>query len=177
MNVILIFNKFTDAYLGLTYAGDGMSVTPETCNQEHFKYKVVDLDPDTEVWEGNYHTGKVVKRANRKIIITEDELNIDCQTKVFRKYRYYQQFNILYDVIDALIAASNVDESQLTKYREMREYLTRIRDNNDRYKAAYQAVDGYEYWDKAREREELNKQLEGGLHEMIGRDNNTHGLI
>lgn len=177
MEVILIFNKFTDAYIGLTYSGSSKNVTPETCNQENFKYKVVDLDTETEVWEGDYHTGKVVKKAKRTVVVTEEELNIDCQTKIFSQYRYYHQFNILFDVIDELIASANIDESKLTKYNKMREYLARIRENNDRYKAAYDQAEGYVYLDKTKEREELNKQLEGGLHEIIGRVGSTNGVI
>lgn len=39
MNVILIFNKFTDAYIGMTYGTDAMSLTEAGCDDTHFKYK------------------------------------------------------------------------------------------------------------------------------------------
>ncbi|WP_140413839.1 hypothetical protein [Bathymodiolus platifrons methanotrophic gill symbiont] len=44
-----------------------------------------------------------------------------------------------------------------------------IVDNNERYKEAYALQEGYEYLDKQAERDRLNAQLEGGLHEVMGR--------
>lgn len=177
MKVVLVFNKFTGAFIGSTYGSAEMNVTAETCDQTNFKYKEVDINPELETWEGDYETGKIVKHADQKVIITEEELNIDCQDKIFRKYRYYRQLNILYGVIDELIKMVGIDDEKLAPYNEMREYLSKIRENNDRYKEAYKNTPGYEYWDKAKEREELNKQLEGGLHEVIGRDKTTNGVI
>ena len=108
--------------------------------------------------------------GQQKTVITETELDADCQDKIFREYRYYHQLNVVYGVLDKLIEASTIDESLLGEYRSMRQYIDSIVSNNERYKMAYATQDGYEYRDKAKEREVLNAQLEGGLHEVLGRE-------
>ena len=97
------------------------------------------------------------------------ELDADCQDKVFRQYRYYHQLNVVYSVLDNLIATAALDETLLADYRKMRVYIQQIVDNNERYKEAYALQEGYEYLDKQAERDRLNAQLEGGLHEVMGR--------
>ena len=169
MKVIVIFNKFTDQYIGLTYATDQMNVDESSCDETHFKYKTVEMDLDKEVWEGSYDDGSVIPMANQTTVITETELDADCQDKVFREYRYYHQLNIVYQLLDMLIEKSALDEALLTEYRRMRKYIDDTVANNERYKQAYLTQDGYEYRDKATERSVLNAQLEGGLHEVIGR--------
>lgn len=79
---------------------------------------------------------------------------------------------MVYGVLDQLIAAVVLDESLLTDYRQMQTYIRKIVENNQRYKEAYALQDGYEYLDKPSERDQLNAQLEGGLHEVMGRS--TH---
>ena len=169
MNVILIFNKFTNQYIGMTYGTEAMSLTEAGCDDTHFKYKTVVLDPDTQLWEGDFDTGKVTPISQQTTVISETELDADCQDKIFREYRYYHQLNIVYSVLDNLVTAAALDEALLADYRKMRVYIQQIVDNNDRYKAAYALQVGYEYLDKQAERDRLNAQLEGGLHEVMGR--------
>lgn len=170
MQVIVVFNKFTGQYIGLTYATEEMQLAASSCDDTHFKYKTVEMDPETETWEGNYDDGKVIPIASQTTVITETELDADCQDKIFRQYRYYHQLNIVYGVLNQLIAAAGLDEASLAEYRAMRTYIADIVANNDRYKEAYALQPGYEYRDKIREREVLNAQLEGGLHEVLGRE-------
>lgn len=172
MKVILVFNKFTGQYIGMTYGTEAMELAEEQCDSTHFKYKTAELDLDTETWEGDFDTGKIIPVGQQTTMISETELDADCQDKIFRQYRYYHQLNVVYGVLDQLIAAALLDESLLTDYREMRTYIQRIVENNARYKEAYAQQEGYEYLDKQREREVLNAQLEGGLHEVMGRS--TH---
>ena len=172
MNVILVFNKFTDQYIGVTYGTEAMALAEGNCDSTHFKYKTVEMDPESEVWEGDFTTGQVIPIAQQTTVISETELDADCQDKVFREYRYYHQLNIVYGVLDHLIAAAALDESLLADYRTMRTYIQQIVDNNTRYKEAYAQQAGYEYLDKQAERDRLNAQLEGGLHEVMGRS--TH---
>ena len=170
MKIIVVFNKFTDEYIGITYATDAMKLNEDACCDVHFKYKTLDMDPEVEVWQGNFADGAVVPLGQQKTVITETELDADCQDKIFREYRYYHQLNVVYGALDKIIEASTIDESLLSEYRSMRQYIDSIVSNNERYKLAYAAQDGYEYRDKAKEREVLNAQLEGGLHEVLGRE-------
>ena len=170
MQVILVFNKFTGQYIGLTYGTEEMALDESACDATHFKYKTVEMNPETETWEGDCDNGRVIAIANQATVITETELDADCQDKIFREYRYYHQINAIYGVLDQLIAAAGIDEALLTEYRSMRTYIERIVENNNRYKEAYAQQAGYEYRDKTREREVLNAQLEGGLHEVLGRE-------
>ena len=101
------------------------------------------------------------------MVISETELDADCQDKVFREYKYYHQLNVVYGVLDKLLAAANVSDAE---YEDMKTYIAAIVANNERYKAAYASQDGYNYLDKQAERELLNAQLEGGLHEIMGRN-------
>jgi hypothetical protein len=172
MKVILVFNKFTDQYIGMTYGTEAMALAEENCDHTHFKYKTVDMDPETEVWEGNFTTGQIIPLAQQTTVISETELDADCQDKIFRQYRYYHQLNLVYGVLDQLIAAVALDEALLTDYRQMQTYIRKIVENNNRYKDAYAQQEGYEYLDKPSERDRLNAQLEGGLHEVMGRS--TH---
>jgi hypothetical protein len=136
MKVILVFNKFTDQYIGMTYATEAMGLAEENCDHTHFKYKTLDMDPDTEVWEGDFTTGQIIALAQQTTVISETELDADCQDKVFRQYRYYHQLNVVYGVLDHLIGAVALDESLLTDYRQMQAYIRAIVENNTRYKDA-----------------------------------------
>ena len=161
MKMVLVFNKFTGSYIGMTSGIDYER------NEVNFKYKVREFEPDTHVWEGDYDNGSLVMIQNAAVVISETELDADCQDKVFREYKYYHQLNVVYGVLDKLLAAANVSDAE---YQDMKTYIGAIVANNERYKAAYAAQEGYDYLDKQAERELLNAQLEGGLHEIMGRN-------
>ena len=159
--MVLVFNKFTGAYIGMT-SGIG-----HERNEVNFKYREVELDPATQIWEGDYDSGSVVMSQNATVVISETELDADCQDKIFREYKYYHQLNVIYGVLDKLLQAASLSDSD---YEVMKTYIASIVANNERYKEAYAAQEGYTYLDKQAERDLLNAQLEGGLHEIMGRD-------
>lgn len=159
--MVLVFNKFTGAYIGMTSGID------HERNEVNFKYKVLAFDPDTHIWEGDYDTGSLVMIQNASVVISETELDADCQDKIFREYKYYHQLNVVYGVLDKLLQAASLSDGD---YEAMKTYISSIVANNERYKAAYAAQEGYSYLDKQAERDLLNAQLEGGLHELMGRD-------
>lgn len=159
--MVLVFNKFTGAYIGMTSGID------HERNEVNFKYKVLAFDPDTHIWEGDYDTGSLVMIQNASVVISETELDADCQDKIFREYKYYHQLNVVYGVLDKLLQAASLSDGD---YEAMKTYISSIVANNERYKEAYAAQEGYSYLDKQAERDLLNAQLEGGLHEIMGRD-------
>jgi len=169
MKVLLIFNKFTKAFIGSTH-GEKVFSSEHKLNDEHFIFKEVTMNADQE-WEGDLENGSIKPISQLTPIIAESELDHDCRDKIFRRYQYYHQLNILHKIIDKLVMSGAVDlaEDDLSEFSEMKEYLTTIRANNDRFKIAYNEDPTYKYLDKAAERQMLNDQMEGGLHEIIGR--------
>jgi len=169
MKVLLIFNKVTKAYIGSTY-GEKVFSSDHKLNEEHFIFKQVVMNSDQE-WEGDLDTGSIKPVSQLTPIISESELDQDCRDKIFRRYQYYHQLNIIHKIIDKLVASGAVDlaEDDLAEFSEMKEYLTTIRSNNDKFKTAYNEDHTYKYLDKAAERQMVNDQMEGGLHEIIGR--------
>ena len=180
MKTILIFNKLSGAYIGSTHgAFDGKEVDTAQLNTTYMKYKVVDFNPDTEEWQGDFDNGKIVPIESQPEIC-ESQLDVQAQNKIFSRYRYYHQINVLAQAIEALAGcldrvAAHCDNAALKipfeareELAEMREYIAAILANNARYKDFYTESEDYRYFDKSSEAQRLGAQLEGGLHEVFG---------
>jgi hypothetical protein len=161
MEVILVFNKFTKAYIGFTYGSDDMNVGEDTLDHTHFLFKTIEMDIETECWHGDFDNGTVIKTVDEPVRITETELDADCQYKIFRRYKYYHQLNVLFGVIDKLIEKVGLADDEQTDYLDMKTYLQKIRENNERYKETYKQHNHYRYLDKEQEVAEVNSPAGG----------------
>lgn len=169
--VQLIFNKITGAYLGsmLFIGTDQQTELLSGKQHEAMSTLLVDMDVETEIWEGDITTGKIIPISEKQPEVTEYMLDAGAKNKIFRKYKYYHQVNIMADMIELLMAKLSFTPDEQAEFDAMRTYIAKIKANNERYKTAYQASTDYKYIDKAEYFRKMNAELEGGLQEVVGR--------
>lgn len=175
----LVFNKLSGEYIASMNANGDLST--DLLNHDNYNYRTVEIDEATQVWSGDYGTGTITNKAQVKPVVLESELDAHAKDKVFGKYQYYHQINVLAGVVQQLIIANqalvdklgdqtlSVSPEHCLSLCEMQEYITSIRANNERYKAGYIESADYEYQSSQDEADKLSRQLDGGLHELFGR--------
>jgi len=181
-SVILVFNKLTGAYVAETHGYLEGEVNSSELNDTYFDYKTVTMDLETQCWQGDFLSGSIVEKSTLPIEMEEPVLDASAQQKIFSRYRYYHQLNLVVRVVENIndrleSLATTLNDSTLLQTAELRDeflemqtFIQSIRDNNATYKTFYTDDPGYEYCDKAAVSQRLDDQLEGGLHELFGRE-------
>jgi len=167
--VKVMFNKITGALLGIISHGTGEREIVEPDADSPIIFKEVEMDRETETWQGTMADGGIVPLSERKSVITEFMVNSGAKSKIQRKYPQHLQVNMLIKMVSLLLDKSDLPEEEVQEFRDMVTYIEHIRANNRRYKEAYAKNPNYEYLSANDLVEKLNDELEGGLQEVVGR--------
>jgi len=171
--LILSFNKTSGIYSGFIYHGQG-NLRQEDLNTEYFMYKTVEMDPDTETWEGDINTGRIVALAEQPQEIRESEVDAATQERIFQKYKYYKQLNIIFGIMDQLIDINNPETTSTyadldtTEYEAFKAYLTQMRLDLEAEKQGYIDDPAFRYISKEEEHQIFMDSVAGdGLRAEI----------
>jgi len=160
---VVIFNKQSGEFVSTA------SVNTASClNGDLYKWKTVDIDVDTQRWEGNYDDGSVVNVAEAPVNVYERDMDRKAGEAITWAYNWYQQVNVIIPVMMTLIEKNNLSGPEVDSFLGLAEYIEDKRELNDRYKKAYQEGPDWKYISKDEERAALSRQLEGGIHELLG---------
>ncbi len=179
-----IFNKLTGALISSMASAsalnpeeneDGSITNPDVIEIEdivdttYAVYKVVeDFDPNTQMWVGDYETGGIIniEEAPRKIL--ETGLDASAGQQIRQKHEYYHQLNTISNLVKRVAEELGVSGEAMDDFLLMRQGIAEVRSVNNRYKDAYKNDPAWEYIDKQKQKQLLDDQIAGGLHEVIG---------
>lgn len=171
--VILTFNKESGIYTGFLYHG-GDAISQSDLNTKFFNYKTVEMDTETETWEGDALTGKVVKIEEQPTIMTELELDRATQQSIFRKYKYYKQLNIIFGILDTLLDSldpsteTKYEDIDLSDYNEFKDFLRNEIAQNQQDKEDFINNPDFKYMTKEEEKQEYHDTYAGdGLRGIV----------
>ena len=168
----VVFNKLTGAFVA-SVVGSHLDLV----NTTYCKGKTVTFNPETHRWLGDYDTGSVVKKSETPRIAYEHTLDGTAGFNIRKKYDYHHQLNIIIDMMSLLLDASSLTTSQKATFTAMKEYIAEIKSLNEKYKDSYKNDPNWTYISKTDAQTEMDNQLAGGLHEVIGPKLRGHGAV
>jgi hypothetical protein len=118
-----------------------------------FHVKTVNMS-DTEVWQGDYSTGKIISVENRSII-KESELEYETNLKILREYPIHKQLNVIIDLIE------RANLPRTPEYELMREYISSVKAEHEEKISVYKSdPTSYVWYSTEEERQDIrNKHL------------------
>lgn len=164
---MLTFNKASGALLGAAAQEGGGRVELDTTL---FDYKTVNIDLNQEMWSGDYSTGTVVPRTTAPITIDEYEVDAWCHNRIQRTYKYYDQLNIIRKTLSALVTKTGLtasDDSIVNDLNDLDEFITKMLENNNKYKAEYAASPAFNYLTKDEFDKQEAAERAGALDSML----------
>ncbi len=159
----IIFNKLTGALVAKMF-GDHLDLV----NTTYCKGKVISYNPDTHQYVGDYETGSVMSKSEIPRVMEEHSLDGSAGVQIRKKYDYYHQLNHIIDMMGLLLDASSLTEEQKANFKQMKEYIDEVRDLNNKYKDSYENDDNWTYKTKQDTQTDIDNQLAGGMHEVVG---------
>ena len=165
---IVTFNKITGVRTGQFSWHEGMEVDKVIRTKFH-DYKIVELDPKKEEYVGTLQDGKVVSKKELPQPIPEEYIDTTCKSKILTRYPVGKQINIIRKVVHKLAAAANLSGEEMDELNLMVEFIDTTLANNAERKEFYNSNPEYHYVSKEDEKARLSKVMEGGLHEVQGR--------
>ena len=159
----IIFNKLTGALVAKMF-GDHLDLV----NTTYCKGKVVTYNPDTHQYVGDYDTGSVKSKSETPRIMEEHSLDGSAGVQIRKKYDYYHQLNHIIDMMGLLLDASSLTEEQKANFNSMKEYIDEVREVNNKYKDSYENDENWTYKTKQDTQTDMDNQLAGGMHEVVG---------
>lgn len=181
--VILTFNKNTGIYSGLIHAGESNNIQEGDLNTSTFEYKTVQLDPETETWSGTYSDGQIIKIEEQPVEVTEYDIDTKTQTKIFQKYRYYNQINILMNIIDSLRVVldpktdASFEDIDFSDYDKFKQDIGIYIDKGKKSKEKVIKNSDYIYKSKEEVDKEFKEMYNGDLRDMIEPEHPSSVLI
>jgi hypothetical protein len=160
---IAMFNKESGAFTGLTAMSSKGHI-----NEEFYKWKEIKIDTETQKWDGDYDTGKVVNLDEVPVEILERDMDRRAGETIEYGYPWYKQVNAIIPVMLALIEKNNLTGPEVDAFLDLAEFVEDKRALNDRYKKAYSEGPDWKLISKEEEYETRSKKLAGGLLEKIG---------
>jgi hypothetical protein len=133
-NMVLMFNKSNGELIGDLPAEQKI----RGLNGNEVMTKVVEYDPDTQVYIGTFHDGKVVAIDEIKAdvpLIDEELLNLNVKDNIEAEYPLHKQLNIMMEMLNAS-TISNTEE-----FQKMYDYITNERERNSARKEVYKQTD------------------------------------
>jgi len=161
---IILFNKQSGAFVGML-----LPSAEKHINTKFYKFKkAAHFDESTQIWQGDYDTGKIVNVDDVPTTVTETEIDSQCAYVIGSTYSWHHQINALIGCMKLLIDKNGLSGPEVDLFTEMADYIQERRDANERFKQAYKNSDDWNFMTKQDERKEMYDQLDGGLHEELG---------
>lgn len=154
------FNKITGVFTGIY-----QKVPVETLNQEYFDYVAIEIDSETQLVVGTKDDFKIVNRADQPQVVHEIAMDNQAQGKIDKEYSIYRRLEIVDQVLAELCKKLEVDVSDFV---EMRDYIEEVQHTNKLIKEAIENDPAFTYISVKEQTENMDAQIEGGLHEYIG---------
>jgi hypothetical protein len=154
------FNKITGAFTGVY-----QKVPLETLNQEYFDYVEVEINTTTQHIVGTRDNFDIVDRAEEAQMIHEVAMNNQAQGKIDKQYPIYKRLETIDRVLAALCEKLDVVDEEFV---EMRDYISEVQHTNELIKEAIASDPAYNYVSIKQQLENMDAQIEGGLHEYFG---------
>ena len=130
----LMFNASNGNLVGAIPSGmDTFGLDPN-----EVKVKIVEYDPETHVYYGDYETGSIQSISNLDtapdaVVIDEEMLNLDVKNDIEHVYPLHKQLNIMLDMLDK----SSIPNTE--EFSQMRDYIKDQVDRNTARKEAFKS--------------------------------------
>lgn len=162
--VFLQFNKTSGVFV-TTISG----ITSDSIlNKEFYNYIEVEMDVNKQIVQGTYDDFKIIDKSKLPPRVYESHLNKLCHEKITKEYPYVKQIDVMRTVLEELVKSSKIDGKIIEEFDEMNSYINEIKRRNKVIKESYKNSKGHQYISIAKQNEESEKKLEGGIHEAIG---------
>jgi hypothetical protein len=154
------FNKITGVFTGIY-----QKVPLETLNQDYFDYVEIELDTETQKVVGTKDNFKIVNYSDEAQVIHEVAMNNQAQGKIDKQFPIYKRLETIDRVLAALCEKLDVVDEEFV---EMRDYISEVQHTNELIKEAIANDPAYSYVSIKQQLENMDAQIEGGLHEYFG---------
>ena len=164
---MLTFNKASGALVGAMAKEGGGRIELDTTL---FDYKTVNIDLNSEMWVGDYKTGSILPKVFTPIKIDEYTVDAWCHNRIQRTYKYYDQLNIVRKTLMALVTKTGLtasDDSIVDDLDDLDEFIAKMLENNEKYKAEYAASPAFNYLTKEEYDKEEAAQRAGALESIL----------
>ena len=133
-----------------------------------FTVRVLEFDEDTHKWNGGNATDGKVELINEIVpVITEHMVNVQCTVAINSVYKPHHELNALFDVLNEIVEKENMSSEAVDRFKQIRDFISRRRLLNARYKVAYENDPNWNYLDKATVEEQSLLEGAGGLDEKM----------
>ena len=136
---IAFFNKASGAFIGFVSLN-----AKDTLNKEYVVGKEVEVNEDTQMWVGDYETGKIVDKEHMPQEVTESALDKQTQYTIRDVYDYYHQINVLMGAVRTLIDENNLSGDSVDKFKTVADFIDERKAANAAYKKAYAESPDYD---------------------------------
>lgn len=158
------FNKMNKKFITImTYLDSELY---EELNHEHYLYRTVEIDIETQDIKGDYDNFKVVSIADEPLEVKEFTLNALARDKIVRTYPLEKQIGILGSVIETVAKKLGVPCNDLI---EMNDFVREILHENKLRKEFYISDPDYNFLTTEQEAEDMMAKHEGGILEFDAR--------
>ena len=82
-------------------------------------------------------------------------------------YKPHHELNALFDVLNEIVEKENMSSEAVDRFKQIRDFISRRRLLNARYKVAYENDPNWNYLDKATVEEQSLLEGAGGLDEKM----------
>tara|TARA_R110000772_G_scaffold132933_1_gene241374 strand:+ start:440 stop:991 length:552 start_codon:yes stop_codon:yes gene_type:complete len=163
-NRIAVFNRVSGVFVAFT----------DNDNKEHmddtyYKFKVIDIDEDKEVWSGDFETGSVESIDDIPVEVTEESLNLAASSVILDTYPLGKQLNIVQSLLTTIIEANpEIVGESVDEFKSMVNFISGRRKLNKKFKNVYSEGDDWTYTSSEEAASKMSQQMAGGLHELGG---------
>lgn len=158
------FNKMNKKFITVMSFLDGELY--DELNHEHYLYRHVEMDIETQEIKGDYDNFKVVSIADEPLEVKEFTLNALARDKIVRKYPLEKQIGILGSTIETVAKKLGVPCEDLI---EMNDFIREVLHENKLRKEFYAEDPDYNYLTTEQEEEDMMQKHEGGILEFDAR--------
>jgi len=167
--IILLFNKTSNRYMALLLE---RKINRDKLKDKYFKFKYVEMDPELQVWQGDFETGKIITIAEDTTpeFIDEYMLNTIAQKKIEKGYSESKQLNLIAGMLEAISKKLEMSEEEfpvVSEFNDMMEYIKHVRENNARYKLGYAKSPFFDYHSKEDIKKAFEDEIEGGFRQVV----------
>jgi hypothetical protein len=154
------FNKITGVFTGIF-----QDVPIEMLNHEYFNYISIEININTQKVVGTFDNFSIVNIVDEPAPAYEIALDNAAQAKIDKVYSIYDRLDMQEKILKLICDTVGVEDFN---FNEMLSYIEEVKKNNLLFKESLMNDPTYTYISRAQQREVMNAQLEGGLHEFIG---------
>lgn len=157
VDMIAQFNKLNKKFITLL----GWFPDISLLNHDHYLYKEVVIDPESEKIVGDFDDFKIELIANLAQEVYEHHMDTLAREKILSKFPIEKQLNVIAEAVEKLLIASGENANDLA---EMRDYINEVRRVNEARKKYFEESEDFDYVSKEKLDRELGEKYIGGIN-------------